>query len=294
MPIDPDDLAQVKAALDASTRVDSSRVEVVSRDDEVVLEGAVATLEEATAAAVLAERFAPKVVNELRVDRGLQEGLEQPSDQERAVPAEDEVLIGSTDMLAGPEASITTDMAQAFQENEPWIPPDAPIAVAGAAAEYSRGESPGGGGDIEGGDPDPDEAPRESFSAPDLSQQDLEAAARGAPVPSLDPDVVAPPEVAEPDPVGVDSFGSSPPEDLEPQVDPVPGAPVGIGATGEGTVGGGALGGTPATETGSVGSDAAPADPVRSTGATSTDSGTARGPEARDDPAVREDFPSPE
>ena len=77
-------------------------------------------------------------------------------------------------------------------------------------------------------------------------------------------------------------------------VEPVPGASAGVGAIGESQQGGG-LGGTPATESGSTGSDTRSADPVRSgTGGTMTDSGTSSGPQADDDPALRQDFPQAE
>jgi hypothetical protein len=62
---------------------------------------------------------------------------------------------------------------------------------------------------------------------------------------------------------------------------------------GEGTVGGGGLSGVPGTETGSKGADTAPADPARSeTGSTAGGTGTRRGPEAQDDPALREQLPT--
>lgn len=294
MPIDQDDVRQIENALAVSTRIDHERVQVVAREDRIVLHGAVATPEEAAAAAIIAERYGHDVVNELRIDRHLQEGAERPQAREQAVPAENEVLIGDTDMLAGPDAHITTDMATAFQENEPWIPPDAPIAVAAPASEAAGARSPGDGGDVDEivDDPDPDAVDRSRYAAADLTQADLEAAARGATVPSLDPEAVADPDRVAPDPVGVDSLGIAPDDEaLEPMVEQVPGTPPGPGATGEGTAGGGSISGVAATETGALGADSAAADPVRQTGGTMTDSGTDRGPDAREDPPLRADFP---
>src|SRR4029453_12511891 len=44
-------------------------------------------------------------VNELQVRGGLREGSKEPLDAEPASPAGDEVLVASTDMLAGPDAA---------------------------------------------------------------------------------------------------------------------------------------------------------------------------------------------
>lgn len=59
----------------------------------------------------------------------------------------------------------------------------------------------------------------------------------------------------------------------------------------EAAAAGGPVSGVPATETGSLGGDTAAADPARSTGGTMTDAGTDRGPQSREDPPLREDFP---
>ena len=111
MAVDVDVLEQIRERLRVSTRVGDERIEVATRDDDVVLLGAVATPEEATVAGQLAEEYATSVVNELQVDRGLREGVEEPLDTEPASPAGDEVLVGSTDMLAGPDAAVTGDLA---------------------------------------------------------------------------------------------------------------------------------------------------------------------------------------
>jgi BON domain len=291
MAMDRDELELIREALESEPRVDASRIELDVRDDAVVLQGLVAAPDESAAAEVIAGGFADNVVNELRVDEGLREGIIEPQDVERAVPAENEVLIGSTDMLAGPESEITSDMAEAFAENEPWDPPEAP-SMGLTAAEQVDHLSGGDASEHSGEDPDPDTVARSEFSLPDLTQQDLEMAARGEPVPALDPDAVAPP-ADEPDPLGIDSFGNEPPGGLTPAVEPVAGFDKGIGATGEGTVGGTGTSGTPATESGATGSDTASADPARSaTGSTAKGTGTERGPQAPEDPPLREDFPS--
>ncbi|HEX7147934.1 MAG TPA: BON domain-containing protein [Actinomycetota bacterium] len=139
MAVDPDVLEQIRERLRVSTRVGDERIEVATRDDDVVLLGAVASPEEATVAAQLAEEYASSVVNELQVDRGLREGFDDdPMDTEPASPAEDEVLIGSTDMLSGPDAAPTEDLAEALDENEPWSPPDVP-QLAPTATEQRGG-----------------------------------------------------------------------------------------------------------------------------------------------------------
>jgi hypothetical protein len=71
------------------------------------------------------------------VGRGLREGIEEPLDTEPASATGDEVLVGSTDRLAGPDAFPTQDLAEALDENEPWTPPDVPQLAPTAA-------SPGG------------------------------------------------------------------------------------------------------------------------------------------------------
>jgi hypothetical protein len=127
MAVEAEVLEQIRERLRVSTRVEDERIEVATRDDDVVLLGAVASPEEADVAAQLAEQYASSVVNELQVDRGLREGFDDdPLDTEPASPAEDEILIGSTDMLAGPDTAPTQDLAEALDENEPWMPPDVP------------------------------------------------------------------------------------------------------------------------------------------------------------------------
>jgi BON domain len=294
MAVDSDVLEQIRERLRVSTRVGDERIEVAAREDDVVLLGAVASPEEATVAGQLAEEYATSVVNELQIDRGLREGIEEPLDAEPASPAGDEVLIGSTDMLAGPDAAPTQDLAEALDENEPWMPPDVP-QLAPTATEQRGGVAPEdrlalSAWEEDGGDPDDlldeeDRAARDGRSAPDLAPADLERAADGGQLPSLDPTAAAPgdPET-EPSPAETGSWG----EDM---VEQVPGTAKGPGAVGEPETAGGALGGIPATETGAVGADTAPADPARdASGGVQKIAGTDRGPAAPEDRAVREEI----
>jgi hypothetical protein len=315
MAVDADVLDRIRERLRVSTRVGDDRIEVAARDDDVVLLGAVASPEEATVAEQLAEEYATPVVNELQVDPGLREGVEEPAETEPATPADDEVLVGSTDMLAGPDAAATSDLAEALDENEPWTPPDVP-QLAPTRTEERGGVSPAdraalGAWEERGGEPDDlldeeDRAARERPSAPDLTEADLRRAAEGHPLPSLDPTAATAADqpdrdtatAATADELGPtaarredDAAGApaAPPDDM---VEQVPGTAKGPGAVGEPTVEGGALGGTPAVEAGAIGADTAPSDPSRdASGGVQKAAGTDRGPPAPDDRAIREEIP---
>jgi hypothetical protein len=290
MAVDLDVLGQVRGRLGGSTWFDDERIEVATRDDDVVLLGTVASPEEATVAGQLAEEYATSVVNELQVDRGLREEVEEPLDTEPASPAGDEVLVGSTDMLAGPDTAPTEDLAEALDENEPWTPPDVPQLAptvteqrGGVPAEdrLAREEW-----DEAGGEPDDlldeeDRAGRDGVSAPDLAEAELEQAAEGVELPSLDPTAATPggdPE-AEPEPFETGTWADD-------MVEQVPGTAKGPGAVGEYETDGDELGGTPALETGAIGADTAPSDPARDGGVERV-AGTDRGPAAQEDRAIR-------
>ena len=290
MAVDVDVLERIRERMRVSTRVGDERIEVATRDDDVVLLGAVATPEEATVAGQLAEEYATSVVNELQVDRGLREGIEEPLDTEPASPAGDEVLVGSTDMLAGPDSAPTEDLAEALDENEPWTPPDVP-QLAPTVTEQ-RGGVPAEDRlaleewDEAGGEPDDlldeeDRAGRDGVSAPDLAEAELEQAAEGVELPSLDPTAATPggdPE-AEPEPFETGTWADD-------MVEQVPGTAKGPGAVGEYETDGDELGGTPALETGAIGADTAPSDPARDGGVERV-AGTDRGPAAQEDRAIR-------
>jgi BON domain len=290
MAVDEETLERIRERLAVSTRVGDERIEVATRGDDVVLLGAVATPEEATVAGQLAEEYATSVVNELEIDRGLREGWEEPQDTEPASPAGDEVLVGDTDMLAGPDAAPTEDLAEALDENEPWTPPDVP-QLAPTATEQRGGWARENALELSewedaGGDPDDlldeeDRAARDGTSAPDLAPADLERAANGGQLPSLDPTAATPggdPE-AEPEPFESGTWADD-------MVEQVPGTAKGPGAVGEYETDGDELGGTPALETGAIGADTAPSDPAREGGVEKM-AGTDRGPAAPDDRAVR-------
>ena len=291
MAVDVDVLERIRERLRVSTRVDDERIEVATRDDDVVLLGAVATPEEATVAGQLAEEYADSVVNELQVDRGLREGIEEPVDTEPASPAGDEVLVGSTDMLAGPDTAPTEDLAEALDENEPWSPPDVP-QLAPTVTEQRGGWAQEDALALseweEGGEPDDlldeeDREAREGRSAPDLAAADLERAAEGVELPSLDPTAATAGGDPEAEPPAAETGGWG--EDM---VEQVPGTAAGPGAVGEYETEGGELGGTPALETGAIGADTAPSDPARdATGGVEKMAGTDRGPAAPDDRAIR-------
>lgn len=285
--VDAGDIDEIREALDASDKIDASRIEVSVDGTSVVLRGSVADSSQGHLAELVVGRYTSDVRNELRVDAGFREGAEEPQPVEDAVPAEGEILVGSTDMLAGPDASITSDVSRAFEESEPWDPPDEP-SLASTPAELRGTSGFGDGGPV---DEVADDAADGLPAAPDLTEQDLKASAGGAAPPSLDE--TAPPQrdLAEPDPAGRDPLGHTPPEGADDFPPPVPGTEAGMGGVGEGTAGGGSISGVPATETGALGADTAPADPARSTGGTMSDSGTDRGPQSREDPPLREDFP---
>ena len=286
--MDPDTIAQIKSALRDADRVDERRIQVEARADAVVLRGAVSSPEEASAATLIAESFADSVVPELQVDPNLREGLIDARDSEQAIPAENEILIGDADMLSGPEPTVETDLNKAMEENVPWDPPTEPH-LAPAGAEYGGASSEGGPAPVDTSDPDPDRVDRSDYAAADLSREELELPVER--VPSLDPEGVQPTPIAEPDPIGKDGLGATTPDEPEPFPPQVPGTEQGVAGVGEGTAGGGGLSGEPATESGAKGSDTRAADPARSTGGSMTDAGTSRGPQARPDEPLREDFP---
>ena len=286
--MDPETIAEIQAALRDSERVDARRIQVGSDGETVVLRGSVSSADEASAAALLAEGYATTVASELLVDPNLREGAVDARDTEKTVPAENEILVGDADMLAGPETRIETNMDRALEENVPWDPPTEPH-LAPADAEYGGATSEGGPEPVDTSDPDPAEVSRADYAAADLSREELELPPER--VPSLDPEGVQPSDRPTPDPLGIDGLGATTPDEPEPFPEQVPGTAQGPGAVGEGTAGGGSVSGVPATETGARGADTNAADPVRSTGGSMTDAGTSRGPEARPDEALREDFP---
>lgn len=286
--MDPETIEEIQAALRESERVDARRIQVEGDGEGIVLRGSVSGADEASAAVLIAEAHATTVTSELLVDPNLREGAVDARDTEDAVPAENEILIGDGDMLSGPDSRIETNMDRALEENVPWDPPTEPH-LAPADAEYGGATSEGGPEPVDTSDPDPAEVSRADYAAADLSQAELELPPER--VPSLDPEGVQPSDEPTPDPIGVDGLGATTPDEPEPFPEQVPGTAQGTGGVGEGTAGGGSVSGVPATETGARGADTSAADPARSTGGSMTDAGTSRGPEARPDEPLREDFP---
>lgn len=285
---DAGDVDEIRDALGASDKIDATRIEVSVDGTAVVLRGSVADSSQGHLAELVVGRYTSDVRNELRIDPGFREGADEPQPVEDAVPAEGEVLVGSTDMLSGPEAAITSDVSRALEESEPWDPPDEP-SLGSTPAELRGTSGFGDGGPVD--EVADDAAADELPAAADLTEQDLKAAAAGAEPPSLDETAAPARDVAEPDPAGRDPLGHTPPEGADYVPRPVPGTESGSGGVGEGTAGGGSISGVTATETGALGADTAAADPVRSTGGTMSDAGTDRGPQSREDPPLREDFP---
>lgn len=285
---DVGDVDEIRDALESSEAIDASRIEVSVEGTTVVLRGSIAESSQGHLAELLAGNYTSDIRNELRVDAGFREGADEPQPVEDAVPAEGEILVGSTDMLSGPDAAITSDVSRALEENEPWDPPTEPsLGSTPAELRGTSGFGDGGAVDEIADDAAADEQP----AAADLSQADLEAAARGAEPPSIDETAAPRRDAPEPDPAGRDPLGHTPPEGADDFPAPVPGTEPGLGGVGEGTAGGGSISGVPATETGATGADTASADPARSTGGTMSDAGTERGPQSREDPSLREDFP---
>jgi hypothetical protein len=202
---EPPDLGEVSAALDEDEGVDDRRVVLALRDGSLVVGGSVASPEEADRALLVAERFGVPVVDRLQVDPALREGTERPPPAEEAEPLEDEVLVGGTDMPAGPDAEITDDVARSLEENEPLAPPEEPLFPPTAAGERQA---------VTAGRPEPDLDADEAVdderpAAADLTEQDLREAAKGRPLPSLDPDLDATAEDPGAGPGGVDELGDS-------------------------------------------------------------------------------------
>lgn len=171
MTADDETLARIRAALDDEERVDARRVEVHRDDQGVVLRGAVATPEEATAATMVAELDTASVRNELRVDPGLREatsaGAAPPVGAPPPAPQR------SPEDPSQPADDLTPHVEEALGENLAWDPPEAPVLAPTRAEE--RGSPAGEAGRIE--DPAPDDAD-EAPSAADLSAAELRRTAR--------------------------------------------------------------------------------------------------------------------
>ncbi|HVL99651.1 MAG TPA: BON domain-containing protein [Egibacteraceae bacterium] len=171
---DDDTLDRIRAALDESVRVDPERVEILREGDDVVLRGAVATPEEASVAAMIAEREVERVRSELRVDAGLRErttGGAGPEGEPEAAPQR------SPELPSEPADDLTSDVAEALGESLPWDPPDTPSFTPTRAEERGVMGRDTAAASLapEGPVDDPDDV---EPSAPDLSAAELERSAR--------------------------------------------------------------------------------------------------------------------
>jgi hypothetical protein len=212
---EPPDLEEIAADLHDDDGVDDRRVVLAAEGDALVVGGSVATQEEADRALLVAERSGAQVVDRLQIDPAVREGIEEPSRAEEIEPLEDEVLVGGTDMLAGPDTEFTDDLQASLDENEPLEPPEEPLfpstqGEARNAEPWKVEEDADPELDVDLDDVTEDDRP----AAADLTEQDLREAAEGRPLPPLDPDLDATAEDLDPatGPGGVDELGDSPRE----------------------------------------------------------------------------------
>lgn len=181
MAIDDETIARINETLETADRVDAHRIRVVGDGGEVVLHGAVATPEEATVAAMIAEKGAAGAVtvrNELRVDQGLREATAQDAGGRAAEDAGTPQR--SPEQPGQPADDLTPHVEEALGESLAWDPPEEP------ASAPTRGEERGlpsrdttvPAAAREGTVDDPDAV---EPSAGDLSAAELERAARPQP-----------------------------------------------------------------------------------------------------------------
>lgn len=170
MTIDDETLARIRVALEDSSRVDADRLQVTADGEDVVLRGAVATPEEATVAAMIAEQDTPTVRNELLVDAGLREGAGAAGDAPSPAPQR------SPEDPDRPD-DLTPNAEEALGEGVAWDPPEAPSSAPTRAEErgYLSRDAEAVPAAPEGDVEDPDAV---DPSAADLSAAELERSAR--------------------------------------------------------------------------------------------------------------------
>ena len=177
MAIDTDALDEVRDALAAAESVDHADIRLTVDDDVLVLQGAVATFEESSAAAHIAAAHITGVRNELVVDHNLREGLSagpEPGADERA---RREGLRGSSRDPLERADDLVTDVQDSLDENVSWDPPHESVEVPTRAESRGQADRRGAGAAATpaGG---PDETPSDGRkSAPDLSPEELARAA---------------------------------------------------------------------------------------------------------------------
>jgi hypothetical protein len=200
-PGDTDDLLErVRARLDASPRLDASRVELRVAGGRLVLLGAVASAEESSAVVALAEQEAGDVVDDLLVEPSLREGGAPAAGYDSVEPPGDEVLVGDLDEFAAAEDGPRVgDDDWALEENDSYDPPDEELLVPTAAEERGAGPlvyppddvataAAAAEDDLDGDDDLDGEA---GPAAADVTEAELRAPG-GAP--ALDPELLAPPQ----------------------------------------------------------------------------------------------------
>ena len=177
MPVDPDQPDLVREALLSADSLDSRGIRVETDDDVIVLRGSVASHEEATAAAMIAERHADAVRNEISVERNLREVTDMAQDQPVARPSRD--ARGSSLAAVEEPDDLVEDMQESLTENVPWDPPHEAVQVPTRAEERGLVDrSP----DDPAGDDVLDEADDAGAkSLPDLSPEELARAANPLP-----------------------------------------------------------------------------------------------------------------
>jgi hypothetical protein len=177
MPVDPDQPDIVREALLGADSLDSRGIRVEADDDVIVLRGSVASHEEATAAAMIAERHADVVRNEISVDRNLREVTDMAQDQPVAEPNRE--AAGSSFGGVSEPDDLVTDMQESLTENVPWDPPHEAVQVPTRAE--ARGLVDRSPGDEAGDDILDGAADAGAKSLPDLSPEELARAAHPQP-----------------------------------------------------------------------------------------------------------------
>lgn len=178
MPIDPDQQDLVREALEGADSVDARGITVDAAADAVVLRGSVATHEEATAAAAIAEQHADAVRSELSIDHNLRERTDMAEEAPTAAPRDTQ---GSTFDPVNQPDDLVSDMQESLEENVPWDPPHEAVQVPTRAEERGhagRGATPQPGAADDLLDEAADPAAK---SLPDLSPEELSQAAHPQP-----------------------------------------------------------------------------------------------------------------
>lgn len=176
-----EDLDVIRAALDEATAVDASRIDLDDDDGAVVLRGAVATAEEASAAGLVVEEYADAVRNLLWVDPNLREaaGTADAERPEAGDTAGSDDVERATEMATGEMGGeIVTDVQESLDENVAWEPPDEPVMVPSAGEERGALDRPVA--DSEPADAGPLSEEEADATTPSLAELSPEELARSA------------------------------------------------------------------------------------------------------------------